>query len=79
MACGGPLQVNAVDGTGQTALHWAGVRGSLSVAETLLRAGAALGAKDCRGYTVCTQNATQFELGSLSQGQQRAVGTNRID
>lgn len=40
--------VNAADQTGQTALHWAAVRGSLSAAETLLRAGADLNAKDCR-------------------------------
>lgn len=40
--------VNGADSTGQTALHWAAVRGSLSAAETLLRAGADLNAKDCR-------------------------------
>lgn len=50
--CHVPLQVNAADASGQTALHWAGVRGSLSAAETLLRAGAELQAKDSRGYTV---------------------------
>lgn len=40
--------VNGADSTGQTALHWSAVRGSLSAAETLLRAGADLNAKDCR-------------------------------
>ena len=44
--------VNAADTTEQTALHWSAVRGSLSAAETLLRAGASLMARDCRGYTV---------------------------
>ena len=41
--------VNAVDHTGQSALHWAAVRGSLSAAESLLRSGADLQIRDCRG------------------------------
>lgn len=44
--------VGAADSIEQTALHWAAVRGSLSAAEVLLRAGAPLEAADCRGYTV---------------------------
>ena len=35
---------------GQTALHWAAVRGSLSAAETLLRASADLTLADSKGY-----------------------------
>ncbi len=35
-------QPDLVDTTGQAGLHWAGVRGSLQAAETLLRAGADL-------------------------------------
>ena len=32
--------INARDGTGQTPLHWAAVRGSVACIETLLRNGA---------------------------------------
>lgn len=44
--------VNAADHTGQTALHWAAVRGSLPVIETLLRHNADWEARDNRGYTI---------------------------
>lgn len=44
--------VNAMDETGQTALHWAAVRGSLPVLETLLRHNADYELRDNRGYTV---------------------------
>jgi hypothetical protein len=40
------------DHTGQTALHWAAVRGAVGAAEALLRGGAAPGARDGHGYTV---------------------------
>ena len=46
-------EVGAADATGQTAAHWAAVRGSLAALETLLRAGADPMAPDSRGYTVC--------------------------
>lgn len=45
--------INAADATGQTALHWSAVRGSIPALETLLRSGADLTASDSRGYTVC--------------------------
>lgn len=38
---------------GQTALHWAAVRGALSATETILRCGANLRQQDSRGYTIC--------------------------
>ncbi len=41
------------DGTGQTALHWTAVRGSLLAAEALLGNGADLRLRDGRGYTAC--------------------------
>lgn len=41
------------DGTGQTALHWAAVRGSLLAAEALLGSEADLRLRDGRGYTAC--------------------------
>ena len=44
--------VNACDRTGQTALHWAAVRGSIQVAELLLQNGAQLEYADSHGYRV---------------------------
>lgn len=44
--------INATDHTGQTALHWGVVRGSLPVIETLLRHNADHEIRDNRGYTV---------------------------
>ena len=41
------------DKTGQTALHWASVRGSLLAGEALLSHGADLRLQDGRGYTAC--------------------------
>ena len=46
--------VNACDRTGQTALHWAAVRGSIQVAELLLQNGAQLEYADSHGYRVRT-------------------------
>ncbi len=51
--------INATDQTGQTALHWAAVRGSLPVIETLLRNNADYELKDNRGYTA-THVAAQY-------------------
>jgi ankyrin repeat protein len=45
--------VNAVDCTGQTALHWSSVRGHVQVAELLLKEGAKADAADLYGYQVC--------------------------
>lgn len=39
------------DPTGQTALHWAAVRGCVATGDALVRAGADPGAADSRGYT----------------------------
>jgi palmitoyltransferase len=47
------VNCNVADKTGQTALHWAAVRGSLAAAETMLRADADIEFADSRGYTVC--------------------------
>lgn len=44
--------VNASDFTGQSALHWTAVRGSIQVAELLLQAGARLESADSHGYRV---------------------------
>ena len=43
-------KVDAADASGQTALHWAAVRGSLVAAEELLGAGADFERADERGY-----------------------------
>jgi palmitoyltransferase ZDHHC13/17 len=51
--------VGAVDGQGQTALHWAAVRGAVPAAELLLRSGASLDRPDSRGYTP-THVAAQY-------------------
>lgn len=44
--------VNAVDNARQTALHWAAVRGSVTVADILLQNGARVEASDLNGYRV---------------------------
>ena len=41
------------DKSGQTAMHWAAVRGSLLAGEALLSHGADLRIQDGRGYTTC--------------------------
>lgn len=46
--------VNVADFTGQTALHWTAVRGSIQVAELLLQNGARLEHADFHGYRVCS-------------------------
>ena len=53
--------IDRADSQGQTALHWAAVRGSLSAAETLLRASADLTLADSKGYrqTIYALAATQ--------------------
>ena len=45
--------VRRADVTGQTALHWSAVRGSLLAAEALLGGGADARLRDGRGYTAC--------------------------
>lgn len=45
--------INAVDHTGQTALHWSAVRGAIQVAELLLQEGARVNVADMYGYQVC--------------------------
>jgi palmitoyltransferase len=44
--------VNATDHAGQTALHWAAVRGSTSVADVLMEHGARVEVADVNGYRV---------------------------
>ena len=44
--------VNAVDNSQQTALHWSAVRGAVSVADILLQNGARVEAADINGYRV---------------------------
>ena len=44
--------VNASDNSGQTALHWAAVRGSIAAADVLLQNGARVEAVDVNGYRV---------------------------
>jgi len=44
--------VNATDHARQTALHWAAVRGSTSVADVLMEHGARVEAADVNGYRV---------------------------
>ncbi|KAL5664699.1 hypothetical protein ACJX0J_024807, partial [Zea mays] len=51
--------VNAIDHTGQTALHWSAVRGHVQVAELLLKEGAKVDATDLYGYQT-THVAAQY-------------------
>uniref|UniRef100_J3MG81 S-acyltransferase n=1 Tax=Oryza brachyantha TaxID=4533 RepID=J3MG81_ORYBR len=51
--------VNAVDHTGQTALHWSAVRGHIQVAELLLKEGAKVDVADLYGYQA-THVAAQY-------------------
>jgi palmitoyltransferase ZDHHC13/17 len=44
--------VNATDHARQTALHWAAVRGSTSVADVLMEHGARVEAADVNGFRV---------------------------
>lgn len=46
-------RTHRADTTGQTALHWSAVRGSLLAAEALLGSGADHRLRDGRGYTAC--------------------------
>ena len=72
-------EVGAVDGDGQTALHWACVRGSLPCAELLLRKGAELNAADSRGY-VPLHVAAQRYIALIRQrkGEEQQVGRGRV-
>lgn len=54
--------VNAADNTGQTALHWSAVRGSIQVAEILLQEGARVHAADMYGYQVRLFSFSYFAL-----------------
>lgn len=45
--------MNTAGQGGQTALHWAAVRGCVEVAELLLQNGARVEAADFNGYRVC--------------------------
>lgn len=45
-------EVNTKDNAGQTALHWAAVRGSIAAADVLLQNGARVEAADINGYRV---------------------------
>ncbi|KAG0499170.1 hypothetical protein HPP92_003861 [Vanilla planifolia] len=51
--------VNSVDHTGQTALHWSAVRGHIPVADLLLKEGARVDAADYYGYQT-THVAAQY-------------------
>ena len=56
--------MNATDHAQQTALHWAAVRGSTSVADVLVEHGARVEAADVNGYRVmrrlCVSMDVQF-------------------
>ena len=54
--------VNAIDHTGQTALHWSAVRGHIQVAELLLKEGAKVDAADLYGYQVCSLSIIPMAL-----------------
>jgi hypothetical protein len=65
--------IDAQDGTGQTALHWAAVRGSMSVVETLLRAGVNPAVVDNRGYSVCHVASQYGQTAGGQAGSRRAA------
>lgn len=50
--------MDAADFSGQTALHWTAVRGSLQVAELLLEHGARLEIYDSHGYRVLASSCS---------------------
>ena len=62
--------MNATDHAQQTALHWAAVRGSTSVADVLVEHGARVEAADVNGYRVmrrlCVSMDVQFGVPVLS-------------
>lgn len=58
--------MNATDFTGQTALHWTAVRGSIQVAELLLQNGARVECADSHGYRVCNPNPPSSSLWFLN-------------
>jgi len=61
--------VNAVDNSQQTALHWAAVRGAIAVADVLLQNGARVEAADLNGYRVIFDYIVGFDSGcSLNNG-----------
>ncbi|ONK76076.1 uncharacterized protein A4U43_C03F23630 [Asparagus officinalis] len=57
--------VNAVDGSQQTALHWAAVRGATAAADVLLQNGARLEAADLNGYRAVHIAAQYGQTGFL--------------
>lgn len=52
--------VNASDNAGQTALHWAAVRGSIAAADKLMQNGARVEAADVNGYRVIVLSLLTF-------------------
>lgn len=54
--------MNSVDLGGQTALHWAAVRGATPVADILLQNGAHPEAADTHGYRVISQISHHFRV-----------------
>lgn len=54
--------MNAKDNAGQTALHWAAVRGSIAAADVLLQNGARVEADDLNGYRVMQEFCLKVKI-----------------
>ncbi|KAL0365252.1 UNVERIFIED_CONTAM: putative protein S-acyltransferase 23 [Sesamum angustifolium] len=64
--CSNGGEVNAKDNAGQTALHWAAVRGSIAAADVLLQNGARVEAADVNGYRPVHVAAQYGQTGFLN-------------
>lgn len=53
--------VNAVDNSRQTALHWAAVHGAIAVVDVLVQNGARVEAADLNGYRVMFDHIVGFD------------------
>ncbi len=68
----GGADVNAAQGDGMTALHWAAIHGDVPLARSLVAAGARVSATTRLGGFTPLHLASQYRLGAHRRGAPRA-------